>query len=286
LAHQRAKARENSKTQKINHPAHYAKLNWTKVSVLNLTKKRGHTLKTLHIAAFALNAALYVATGILFYTILPVSFGPVRFWPQALIPAVFAAVFGPWVGGAGAALGIFVNDLMLNNNPILSLLAGVTANFACFWLIGYLAQKRFHWITSVVGYGAFTALLLAVAYLYTDFVYVIIVGVSYVIFTFLALMIRKWFHSRWQSYEIASVIGLLIGSAIIGLMVPIYFQFFAPDAIPITLGSGLAYFIWTFTTEIPFLLILGPPLIGAIYLAFPNLKSQEALRNKNSEKNS
>jgi hypothetical protein len=232
-------------------------------------------LKTLQIAAFALNAALYVAVGILFYSVLPISFGPVRFWPQAIIPAVFAVVFGPWVGGIGAALGIFVNDLVLNNNPVLSLLAGVTANFACFWFIGYIAKKKVRWISSLVGYGLFTALLMVIAYFYTDIVYVYIVGSSYVFFIVFAFMIRKWFNPKWQSYEVASVVGLLVGSAIIGLMVPVYFQYFAPQATPITLGSGLAYLIWTFTTEIPFLLVLGPPIIGAVYLAFPNLKSQE-----------
>jgi hypothetical protein len=232
-------------------------------------------LKALQIAAFALNAALYVATGVIFYTVLPLSFGPVRFWPQAVIPAVFAAIFGPWVGGFGAALGIFVNDLVLNNNPILSLLAGVTANFACFWLIGYLARKRFRWALSIAGYGAFTAVLLVIAYLYTELSYVVIVALSYAIFLTFALAIRKWFNPKWQNFEIGSVIGLLVGSAIIGLMVPVYLAYFAPNTTPITLSSGLAYLIWTFTTEIPFLLVLGPPIVSAVYLAFPNLKSQE-----------
>jgi hypothetical protein len=232
-------------------------------------------LKPIQIAAFALNAALYVATGVIFYTILPLSFGPVRFWPQAVIPAVFAAIFGPWVGGLGAALGIFVNDLILNNNPILSLLAGVTANFACFWLIGYLSKKRFRWALSVAGYGAFTAILLVIAFLYTEFIYVVIVALSYAIFLAFALAIRRWFNPRWQNFEISSVIGLLVGSAIIGLMVPVYFAYFAPNVTQITVSSGLAYLIWTFTTEIPFLLVLGPPIVSAVYLAFPNLGSRE-----------
>ena len=78
--------------------------------------------------------------GIIFYSVLPLSFGEVRFWPQVVIPAVFAVIFGPWVGGFGAALGIFVNDLVLGGNPLLSLLAGVTSNFVAFWLIGYIAN--------------------------------------------------------------------------------------------------------------------------------------------------
>lgn len=235
-------------------------------------------MKTLKIAAFALNAALYVAAGILFYSVLPLSFGPVRFWPQAVIPAVFAVVFGPWVGGLGAALGIFVNDIMLNGNPLLSLMAGVTANFAGFWLIGYIANKKTRWLTSVKGYGISTALfalLLGIAYFYTDLVYVGIVAASYVMFIALVFFARKW-----RSYEVGSVIGLLVGSAIIGLMVPVYFQYFAPSATPITLASGLAYLIWTFATEISFLLVLGPPIIEAIYRAFPNLKMKKESGNQ------
>jgi hypothetical protein len=232
-------------------------------------------LKTIDIAAFALNAALYVAAGILFYSVLPISFGPVRFWPQVVIPAVFAVVFGPWVGGLGAALGIFVNDLVLNNNPVLSLMAGVTANFAAFWLIGYVSNKKTRWVHSVAAYSVITALLLGIAYVYTDIVYVGIVAASYIIFLVFVAVARKW-----RSYEVGSVIGLLVGSAIIGLMVPVYFQYFVSNATPITLSSGLAYLIWTFTTEIPFLLVLGPPIIEVIYRAFPNLKIQETIREQ------
>lgn len=234
-------------------------------------------MKTIQIVAFALNAALYVAAGILFYSVLPLSFGPVRFWPQAVIPAVFAVLFGPWVGGLGAALGIFVNDIMLNGNPLLSLMAGVTANFAGFWLIGYIANKKTRWLTSVKGYGITTALfalLLGIAYFYTDLVYVGIVAVSYAMFLAMVFVAQKW-----RSYEIGSVIGLLVGSGIIGLMVPVYFRYFAPSATPITLASGLAYLIWTFATEIAFLLVLGPPIIEAVYRAFPNLK----MKNKSGD---
>ncbi len=232
-------------------------------------------MKALNMAAFALNAAVYVAVGIIFYSVLPLSFGPVRFWPQAVVPAVFAVVFGPWVGGLGAALGIFVNDLILNNNPVLSLLAGVTANFAAFWLVGYLVRRKVRWTLSILGYGVLTAVLMAIAYAYTDIVYVLIVGLSYFIFLVFAFIVRKWLTPKLHGYEISSVVGLLVGSAIIGLMVPVYFQYFSPEATPITLGSGLAYFIWTFTTEIPFLLVLGPPIIAAVYLAFPSLKPRE-----------
>lgn len=234
-------------------------------------------MKTLDVVAFSLNAALYVAAGVLFYSVLPLSFGQVRFWPQVVIPAVFAVVFGPWVGGLGAALGIFVNDLVLNNNPVLSLMAGVTANFAAFWLIGYIANKKPQWKTSVTAYGVVTVLLMWIAYVYTDLVYVGIVAASYAIFLVAVFATRK---SKWKSYEIGSVIGLLVGSAIIGLMVPVYLHYFAPSTTAFTVASVFAYFIWTFTTEIPFLIALGPPIIWAVYRAFPRFQPNERLREQ------
>ncbi|MCW4009427.1 MAG: ECF transporter S component [Candidatus Bathyarchaeota archaeon] len=237
-------------------------------------------IKAIKIAAFAINAALYVTAGIIFYSVLPLSFGPVRFWPQAVIPAIFATVFGPWVGGLGAGLGIFLNDVILNGNPLLSLMAGVTSNFVGFWLVGYIARRRVRWSTSIVAYGLVTALLMAIAYAYTDFIYVILVAVSYAIFVTLALLIHQFFSNKWQSFLIGAVTGLLVGSAIIGLMVPVYFQYFAPVATPLTLGGGLAYFIWTFTTEIGFMLTLGPPIIAVIYMAFPAFRPKETQREQ------
>ncbi len=231
-------------------------------------------LKPVKTAAFALNAALYVAAGILFYSVLPVSFGPVRFWPQAVIPAVFAVIFGPWVGGLGAALGIFVNDVILNGNPLLSLMAGVTANFAGFYLLGYLAKKKSNWKIMTAICAVFV-ILAGVAYVYTDIIYVGIVALSFGMFVAFTMLIRKWFAKKWQSYEVAAVAGLLVGSSIIGLMVPVYFQYFAPNSTPITLSGGLAYLIWTFTTEIPFLLVLGPPILAVVFKAFPSLVPKE-----------
>ena len=235
-------------------------------------------MKTLDVVAFALNAALYVVTGIIFYTILPLSFGEVRFWPQVIIPAVFAVIFGPWVGGFGAALGIFVNDLVLNNNPLLSLLAGVTSNFVAFWLIGYISNQKWKLKPVVFLYGLISALLIVIAYFYTDIIYVSIIILSYIFFLIVSIVFRK---SKWWNYEIGSVIGLLVGSAIIGIMVPLYLQYFAniPDSFTSALIFG--YFIWTFATEIPFLIVLGPPIIWAIFRAFPRFRKQDKQREKN-----
>jgi uncharacterized membrane protein len=236
-------------------------------------------LKTLHIAAFALNAALYVALGILVSTILPINFGGVKFWPQVIIPAVFATVFGPWVGGLGAAVGIFISDVTLGGSPVLSLMAGITSNFVGFWLLGYIANKKINPQKSSLIYGVLTAVAAVIAYVYTDMFSVGIIIGCYVVF--LAIV---WLRKRWASYELGCVVGLLVGSLIIGVMVPVYALLFAPEStvFPALTDAGiLALFTWTFVTEIPFMLVLGPPIIEAIYKAFPTLmKSKPSSENK------
>jgi uncharacterized membrane protein len=235
-------------------------------------------LKAFQIAAFALNAALYVAVGVLFSIVVPIRFGGVRFWPQVIIPATFAAIFGPWVGGFGAAVGIFISDIMLGNDPLLSLMAGVTSNFVMFWLIGYIANKKTRWVIPTVSYGIITAVLACIAYIYTDLIAVGIIAAIYVVFVAVILS-----SSKWRGYELGSVVGLLAGSAIIGGMVPLFAALFTPPGAeplaPFTLAGGIAVFLWTFVTEIPFLLVLGPPIIAAVKRAFPKLIRKEESRD-------
>ncbi|MGQ9565003.1 MAG: hypothetical protein ACUVT5_00455 [Candidatus Bathyarchaeales archaeon] len=231
----------------------------------------------LQVAAFALNAGLYAAFGYIFYYIFPLTtpgLGVVRFWPQVIIPAVFAVIFGPWVGGFGAAFGIFISDMLIHGNPILSLMAGVTSNFAGFWLIGYIANKNMDWKIPMLGFGIISVLLawIALTILPTDAViYAGIIIVNYVI-----LLIVVWLTPKWRSYEVGSMIGLLIGSVIIGTMVPVFSQFFImpgrTELTPLAVSAGFAWLIWTFATEIPFLIILGPPILEACYKAYPSLK--------------
>jgi uncharacterized membrane protein len=230
-------------------------------------------LKTINIVAFALNAALYVAIGILVSSVFPITFGGVRFWPQVIVPAVFAVIFGPWVGGLGAALGIFISDISLGGSPLLSLMAGITSNFLGFWLIGYIANKKIDLKKSTAIYGALTVASAVVAYVYTDLIYVGVIIASYLVY--LAIV---WSKSKWVSYEIGSVVGLLVGSLIIGVMVPVYAVLFAPGTTTLpalTTAGVLALFTWTFATEIPFLLVLGPPIIGAVNRAFPSIAKRK-----------
>lgn len=238
-------------------------------------------MKTLDVAAFAMNAGLYAALGYILYYVLPLTapgFGTVRFWPSVIIPAAFAVLFGPWVGGFGAAVGIFISDMLIHGNPVLSLMAGVPSNFAMFAIIGYLTKKNTDWKIPMVGCGALTASLVWIAYyvLTADlalFFSVIIVG-SYV-----ALAVVVALTPKWRGFEVGSTVGLLVGSSIIGAMVPLFSQFFImpgqTQLEPLIVIGGFVYLVFTFATEIPFLIIFGPPILTACYRAFPSLRPKQ-----------
>ncbi len=236
-------------------------------------------MRSLDVAAFAVNAGLYAALGYILYYVLPLTapgFGTVRFWPSVIIPAVFAVLFGPWVGGFGAAVGIFISDMLIHGNPILSLMAGVPSNFAMFAIIGYLSKKNTDWKISMAGCGLLTALLVWIAYyvLAADLalLFSVIIIASYVVLAIVVALTPKW-----RGYEVGSTIGLLIGSSIIGAMVPLFSQFFimpsATQLEPLTVIGGFVYLIFTFATEIPFLIIFGPPILAACYRAFPSFNT-------------
>lgn len=235
-------------------------------------------MKTIDVAALALNIALYVAVGYIFFTLIPIKFEQVRFWPPVIVPAVFAMVFGPLVGGIGAAVGILLSDAIFGNNILLSLMAGVTSNFVAFYLIGYIAKKKIRWLVPVVAYGAATVLFIWIGYAYLglDFwakaAFIGVATASYVVFLIPVVVLR---NSKWRSFEVGSIIGMLLGAAIIGITVPVFTQFFTPAATPFTAPVAITTFFFTFFTEIPFVIILGPPIILAIYSAFPNLKHKE-----------
>jgi hypothetical protein len=234
-------------------------------------------LKSVDVAGLALNIALYVVVGYIFYSLIPISYGGVRFWPPVIVPAVFAVVFGPFVGGIGAAVGIFLSDAIFGNNLLLSLLAGVTSNFVAFFLIGYIAKKKIRWALPVIAYGFATALFVWIGYAYTGLDFwskVAFIGValaSYVIFLVPVVILR---NSKWRSFEIGSVVGMLLGAAIIGVTVPLFFQYFTKGP-AFTVPIALSTFFFTFFTEIPFVLLLGPPIIAAINKAFPTLSKRK-----------
>jgi hypothetical protein len=167
----------------------------------------------------ATNAALYVVFG--FFTYLGIFVYGVRFWPAVIVPAVFAVLFGRHVGSVGAAIGIFLADVLIHGNALLSITVGVPANFIAFWIIGY-AHKNF----------------------------------------------------SWKKYFFLACAGLAAGSAYIGIGLWVFSHFFISF-----LGTdwgivlGLSAALWTFVSEIPFLIIVVPIVVKACHQAFPELLS-------------
>lgn len=105
--------------------------------------------KSRFVAYSAICAALY-AVGIIATAVIPTPWGIGHFRPAVVIPAFFAFLGGPWVAAIGAALGTFLGDIfglapLGLSNPILSLVAGVPANFFAFLLFGYLIRKFNSW---------------------------------------------------------------------------------------------------------------------------------------------
>jgi uncharacterized membrane protein len=268
-------------------------------------------MKTLDVAVIGICGALYAVVGYLIYIFLPITapgIGIVRFWPSVVIPAVFAVLFGPLVGGFGAALGIFISDTLIHNDPLLSITVGVTSNFIGFYVLGYMTQKKIDWTKMVailslsimiielcslafVSYISFPQVTSNSAQALNQTAFNNLVGTvtstnnAFVLFTsisiviFAATIVVAFLWEEWRNYVIASMFGLGIGSIIIGFGVWSYSQLFIlPSAVgggfQLPLYTSLIWFIWTFATEIPFLITLGPPILKVCYKAFPSIAPQ------------
>ncbi|MEM2241093.1 MAG: hypothetical protein QW497_05405 [Candidatus Bathyarchaeia archaeon] len=239
-------------------------------------------LKALDVAMATMCAALYALIGYLTNLgIVSPIVGVVRFWPSVIVPAVFAALFGPWVGGVGAAIGIFFADMIHPGHGValLSLTVGVPANFLCFFVIGYMSQRRIGWSHVALGLGICCVIALITIYLLAESILSFEVGALFLgVFmgSYLLAIIGGLIFTGWRSYQFASIIGLAIGSAWIGLGLWAYSQIFP---LPLALGwernapfyASLLWFTWTFATEIPFLVALGPPIIKACRKSFPSI---------------
>jgi len=239
-------------------------------------------MKTIDIAMIGVSAALYAIVGVLtnMGIVSPVV-GVVKFWPAVIVPAIFAVLFGPWVGGIGAAIGIFISDMIHPGHGIvlLSLTVGSTSNFAAFYLVGLISRQKMHWRKIFLVIIAESVVLTGmIAYLYSIELLSLDVVLMFlgVFFASDAIVIGfgLW-KPEWKSYGFASVIGLLVGSAIIGFGLWGYSQFLT---LPLTgfeqnapLYASFLWLVWTFATEIPFLVVIVPPVVKICYKAFPSL---------------
>jgi hypothetical protein len=192
----------------------------------------------------------------------------------------------------GAAIGIFVRDMLFHGDPLLSLTAGVTSNFAMFFIIGYVSRRSLDWkklvlSTAFAGVIMAAGLLLPTLLLPAEFagftglstweivaVFVLTVVVS---LSVILIVSRRW--SEWRSFGVGSVIGQGVGAAIVAVGVWGYSQLFYSATgyfkAPVQASFVPIIFVWTFATEIPFVLLVGPPVIKACYRAFPSLRLKE-----------
>lgn len=239
-------------------------------------------MKTQDIAVIGICAALYAIVGI---STANVNFFGIGFLPAVVIPAVFAVLYGPWVGGLSGALGIFIRDMFVHGNAGLSLVAGVPPNFILFFLIGYISYKNISLKQTVAGVVVASAGLLAPTIILLPDV-TAYTGLSTEIFAlsfaltvilslaFIALVAVRW--KEWRSYAIAAVIGQALGAGLLSATVwavsPLFLSFFGA---PLSASLIFPIFVWTFATELPFILLAGPPIIKICYRAFPNLRRKE-----------
>lgn len=234
---------------------------------------------------------MYAGIGAL-WTLFPLMIFGVRFWPQVFVPAVFSVLFGPWVGGVGAAIGIFLADTIYGtHDALLSLLVGVPANFIGFFVIGWLANHEWKGVAKRV----LVSLSLAIQPLYAV---ALVLGAYFTGLPYLAFLVSPLglaglivvfaiiflivVRNKWADFEVAASIGLAIGTAIIGVGIVAYSVIFG---LPVAeglgtkpLGVALVYLVAasSYFTEIPFMVILTPPVAAACRAAFPSLRVIES----------
>ena len=241
----------------------------------------------LQLATTAMNAAVYAGVGAL-WTVFPITVYGIRFWPQVFVPAVFSVLFGAWTGGVGAAIGIFLADVIYgHHDALLSLLVGVPSNFLGFFIIGWLtnrsqslAEKRVLVVVSLLipvflaGWGIWEIYLVAGPSLFaTAQLLLAFVGLIVVV----AILGLTVVRNRWANFEAAASIGLGIGSVIIGIGIVAYSSMFTLPAVvgkgPLAMSYILLATTFTYLSEIPFLVLLTPPIVAGCRAAFPSLRA-------------
>lgn len=122
---------------------------------------------SLPIVATAMCAALY-AIGCYVTAYIPSPWGFGQFRPAVVIPAFFAAIFGPFPGALGAALGTLIADSTKHGTLYMgSLIAAVPGNFIGFYIFGYILKKKFSWARFIsASLTTLTIANLIVAFLY------------------------------------------------------------------------------------------------------------------------
>mgnify|MGYP001086819079 CR=1 FL=1 len=185
----------------------------------------GKKLIAFEASQSAMCAVLY-AVGSYFTAYISSPWGFGQFRPAVVVPAVFATLFGPYVGGLGAALGtLIVDSAKYGQIYVRSIVSAVPGNFVGFYLFGWLMKRRF----------------------------------------------------SWENFIKTSQVTLVVSNAIVAFLY-VYFRAFVEASYPaafrdawIQISLGLV--AWWYVTMLPFVLLIGPPMIRAVVSAFPGLVS-------------
>jgi uncharacterized membrane protein len=252
---------------------------------------------SLILATTAVNAALYMAVGVVSAPIPPVL--GVRFWPPVFIPAVFGIMFGPWVGGVGAAIGIFLSDVFYGHgNALLSLLVGVPSNFVGFYVLSWLTKNMPKGrgrklltllsllVSPLIFIAYFVSIYLTLGWSGFGLPQYVCVVVGIVVVAVLLIATRR--QSVWSSFEIASPIGLALGSIIIGVGLVAFSRLFTLPAVvgtsPLSIDVIYGATAFTYFSEILFMLFLTPPIVAAVRAAFPSFQPVRGNSRTNNTK--
>jgi len=238
--------------------------------------------KSWEIATIALSASLYAVIGYASYLgIFTPMIGVVRFWPSVFIPAVFAVLFGPRVGGISAAIGIFISDMMIHGNALLSLSVGVPANFVCFYSVGWFTDKIKNnsrlWIIMAISEEIFLVFLIAITMkigmLSSAVAIAYIIGIGVALFF---TILYGFFWSKNHVLMFAYNTGLLMGSLIIGVGIYLFSQIFVlpGGAQKLSLEAIILWSVWTYATEIPFMVALSTPIIVIGNKVLPKVRGE------------
>ncbi len=136
---------------------------------------RGIHSPSLLLTATAMCAGLY-AVGCYVTAYIPSPWGFGQFRPAVIIPAFFAAIFGPLPAALGAAIGTLIADSIKHGQLYMgSLIAAVPGNFIGFYIFGYILKKKFNWARFITA----SLITLTVANLIVAFLYIFVFKVLY-----------------------------------------------------------------------------------------------------------
>jgi MFS family permease len=143
--------------------------------MFTMTMTENGQRKSILTVAMIMCAALY-AVGSFATAYIPSPWGFGQFRPAVVIPAFFAAIFGPMPAGIGAAMGTLIADSVKHGYLYPgSYLAAVPGNFIGFYLFGYILRKKFNWGRFILA----SNVTLTVANLIVAFLYVFVFKTLY-----------------------------------------------------------------------------------------------------------